>query len=76
MLKGKANKSVIIRITMQEKIMVSVLFMILGEVTKLTPLIIFKGKKSGRISKELNKNTQVNIGNIFSIVKENGWPTY
>jgi len=48
----RGGKSIVIRTSIQEKIKISVLFTIVGDGIKLTPLIIFKGKKKEELPKK------------------------
>jgi len=67
----KGTKSIIIKTLEQEKCSVSVLLTITADDGRLTPYIIFKGKKHGKIEKDIN------IKNKTFIIRcnDNAWAT-
>ena len=64
----KGKKNMIIRTQGQEKCRVSILWTILADGQKLSPIVIFKGKEnSSKLNNELNENYNIKKKNFFAI---------
>ena len=57
----------------QDKERVSIILAVSAFGSKLPPLLIFKGKKGGRIEKKLNQLPIVKNKNIFILCNGNAW---
>ena len=69
----KGHKEIIINTKNNEEKRITVLLTICGDGSKLSPFIIFKGKKDKNIDEELKDNKYVSQGKIYAYTQENSW---